>query len=94
MADDKKPDVSGDANVISFNQSGGVTAGTYINQAPETKLEDRGGSQKKNNDGTYTTTAEFEVVSPYPVSNLKIVAKAPGILRLEAIQAGAKRDAA
>jgi hypothetical protein len=38
---DKPPpmNISGDNNVVSIGQTGGVTAGTYVNQVPQPKLQ-------------------------------------------------------
>jgi len=41
------------------------------------------GDQKINPDGTYTTSALFEVVAPYTPGSLRVEAWAPGIISLE-----------
>jgi hypothetical protein len=75
----------GNDNVISVNQSGGVTAGTYVNQAPKPQLKQISSQRARNTDGTYTASSLVEVVSPYPPANLYIQANAEDILDLECI---------
>lgn len=85
MADerDRPINVIGDNNVVSQNQSGGITARTVINQAPVPQLKRIRLSRAQNPDGTYTTTDVIEVISPFPVQSLDIEAHAPDILDLE-----------
>ena len=86
MPSDKDKDrvtISGSDNVISFNQSGGVTAGTYINQAPEPELRLISNEGKANPDGTYTSSVLTEVVAPYTPGKLIVEAFAPGIVDLD-----------
>jgi hypothetical protein len=77
----KEPvNISGNNNVVSFGQTGGVTAGTYINQAPQPALKLLGQRDTINADGTHTTTFEIEVVSQLTPAFLAIDIAAQGIL--------------
>lgn len=59
-------------HTTSHGQIGGVTAGQYINEAPEPEL--RGGGDLLRNqqreDGTFLHRLVLEVVAPYPPANL------------------------
>lgn len=52
---------------------------TVINQAPEPDLKIEPASTQEDRDGTFTTTAFIEVVSPYPPSQLYLEAHAQDI---------------
>jgi hypothetical protein len=72
--------ITGNNNVVSLGQTGGITAGTYINQAlqPALKLVDQ--HDTINADGTHTTTFEIEVVSQLTPAFLAIDVAAQGII--------------
>jgi len=72
--------VSGSNNSVSIGHIGDVT----INQAPQPELRISAAESSKNEDGTYTMSAEVEVVSPYPPGSLRLEAWAPGIVSLGA----------
>jgi hypothetical protein len=74
-------------NIIA---GGNVTIGHIgditIDQAPQPQFRLVSiGETIKNPDGTFTATAEAEVISPYPPGNMRLEAWAPGILRLNVI---------
>jgi hypothetical protein len=75
------PHITGSGTtVVSIGQSGGVTAGTYINQAvlPELRImETRGHS---NPDGSYTSTIDVQVVAQVTPGNLAVEVQAQGLL--------------
>jgi hypothetical protein len=79
-ASDAGVSITGSNNVVSVGQTGGVTAGTYINQVPQPKLELIDQRDNINPDGTHTTTFTVEVVSELTPSFLAIDISAQGIL--------------
>ena len=79
------PPSSASSNVVSVNQTGGITAHTVINRAAEPQIKDLGGTQTVNTDGTFTTSVLVEVVSPYPPASLWIAARAPEILSFDVV---------
>jgi hypothetical protein len=72
--------VSGNNNVVSIGQTGGVTAGTYINQVPQPELKLIEQKDVVNPDGTHTTTFTVDVVSQLTPAYLAIEIEAQGIL--------------
>lgn len=69
---------------ISFNQSGGITAGTVnVHAAPEPTLEGRLLFANKPVGDKFHTRVELRVKSPYPPGNLSIGVKAPSVRRIE-----------
>ena len=68
---------------FSFNQSGGITAGTVnISAAPQPKLHARQVFVNQPVDGEYHTQVELLVESHFPLANLHVVAKAPSVRRI------------
>jgi hypothetical protein len=67
-------------SAVSHNQSGGITAGNYINQAPQPELKIVSDANKNNANGTHTKAVRLQVVSPYAPGLMVIVAKAAGLL--------------
>jgi hypothetical protein len=61
--------------------SGGTNS--VVNQAPPPDLKIDTVSVIKNADGTYTESALLHVIAPYPVGQISIVARAPGIKSFE-----------
>jgi hypothetical protein len=57
--------VTGGSPGISVNQSGGVTAGTYINEAPKPELKTLSEHWTTNGNGTYTFERVVEMNAPY-----------------------------
>ena len=81
MAGDKTPpvsNVSGKGDVTSYNQSGGVTAGTYVNQAPEPICIVNGPEVSILADGTLSATFRLEV--PHLAENIQVVVTSPALL--------------
>lgn len=70
--------IQGPGSAYSSGQTGGVTAGTYVNQAPapEIKLIERKNTQ--NADGTHTAMVRIAVVSTYMPGQLIMSAEARG----------------
>jgi len=58
--------VTGGSPGISVNQSGGVTAGTYVNTAPKPELKTLSEHWTDNGNGTYTFEKIVEMNAPYP----------------------------
>jgi hypothetical protein len=69
--------------VVSINQTGGQTAHTIVNQAPEPKLKTLSEKTEANEDGTYTHILVAEVVAPYTPGQMQIKAISPDIMALE-----------
>jgi len=82
----QQPVVSGDDNVVSFNQSGGQTARTIINNGPPPP-ELRGVYQghRRNQDGTWNVVVMAQVVSAYPPGMLNLQIAAPNLLNVDII---------
>jgi hypothetical protein len=72
--------ITGNNNVVSLGQTGDITAGTYINQAPQPALKLVDQRDTINADGTHTTTFEIEVVSQLTPAFLAIDVSAQGIV--------------
>jgi hypothetical protein len=89
-------------NVTSYNQSGGITAHTVVNQRPEPKItrgrqlvrnQEVGGSSGSSplspaRPPGYVTKWEVAVESDYALPQLTIVASAPSIQRVDLTPAG------
>ncbi len=70
--------------VTSFNQSGGITAGTVnVNAAPEPQLHMREIFANKAEAGRYHSRVELTVESPYPPGNLYVAVHAPSIISMD-----------
>jgi hypothetical protein len=87
---DKEKQMSNDPivnnqGIITFNQSGG--SNTVVNEAPKPTLLDlqQPDHIENNADGTVTISHLVEVISPYPASELKVVARADGILEVRLV---------
>ncbi len=72
--------VIGNNNVVSVGQTGGVTAGTYINQVPQPELRLIDQKDEINSNGTHTTTFTVEVASQITPAFLAIDIAAQGII--------------
>ena len=66
MTENEKRTVVVNQNVTSHNQTGGVTAHTYVNQAPPPDLKVVRDKETKNSDGTYTRVLRVEIIAPSP----------------------------
>jgi len=75
--------ISGNNNVVSLNQSGGQTAHTIINQAPDPQLHSLGQERRQNQDGTYDNILMIQVVSPYPPAMLNLDIFAPNLVKVD-----------
>jgi hypothetical protein len=71
--------ITGSDNIISVGQSGGVTARTYVNNAPNPELKIESDNDTSNPDGTHTRVVRLRVVSPYAPGQLLLRAEAIGI---------------
>ncbi len=80
------PNVTGSGTtVVSIGQSGGVTTGTYVNQAVMPELRVIGRSGQRNSDGTYTTTVDVLVVASVTPANVNIQMQAADLLDVRII---------
>lgn len=66
--------------VLSFGQSGGVTAGTYINQAVMPQLHVLSQETQPNSDGSVTTVISVRVVAPFTPGRLHIALQADNLI--------------
>lgn len=80
------PSVTGSGTtVISHNQTGGVTAGTYINQAVLPEFRVVSSTNVTHQDGTHITTINAQIVSPFTPGNLHLDIHAIGLLNVNII---------
>jgi hypothetical protein len=82
QAPPQSPDIviQGPGSAYSSGQTGGVTAGTYINQAPPPDLKMLESKDTVNPDGTHTRVISLGVVSAYMPGQLILSAEAAGII--------------
>ncbi len=74
------PTITGSGTtVVSVGQTGGVTAGTYVNQAIMPEFHILSKSDSQNQDGSTTTAINTEVVAPVTPGNLHINIGASGL---------------
>lgn len=83
MSDEKNPKVQ----VISFNQSGGITAQnvTISNAPPPTLQITKEVLLNQPQNGKYLTRVEFTLVTPYPIGNLYFEARAQTIEEVDCL---------
>lgn len=74
--------VGGANNVVSVGQAGGVTAGTYVNQAVQPELRLLEQRDVVNSDGSHTTTFVVEVVAQVTPGVVVFDITADGILNV------------
>lgn len=71
--------------VISIGQSGGVTAHTFINEAPEPEVNCFTVYGNEPDGGIFKTRFRLEVTSQYPVGNLYVEVRAPSLYMMSVI---------
>lgn len=72
--------ISGSNNTVSIGQTGGVTAGTYINQAVQPALKLVEEKDFENQDGTHTKVIRVAVASTHTPGRLLMKASGNGVL--------------
>jgi hypothetical protein len=82
--DSSGPVVNGTGTTVtSIGQSGGITAGTYVNQAVLPQLQILSRDSVQNPDESETTIIKTKVVAPVTPGNLHIDVAASGIRHVE-----------
>jgi rRNA processing protein Gar1 len=71
--------INGNDNVVSFGQSGGITAGTYIDQA-KAELKLLGQKDQDNPDGSHTAVFAVGIEAPFTPGKLSIEVHADGLV--------------
>ena len=69
-------------NVTSNNQSGGVTAGVYVNQAPKPTCRVTQLVANQPMAEGFGTRFQIDVESPYPANALEVEVRAPSLVRI------------
>ena len=83
MNDEDNPKVQ----VTSFNQSGGITAQnvTISNTPPPTLQVTKEVLLNEPQNGKYLTRVEFTIVTPYPIGNLYLEARAQTVEEIDCL---------
>jgi len=79
MVEDRPIVNQGPGSAYSVGQQGGVTAGTYVNQAPAPELKLLEQKQRKDGDA-FVYELLVEVISPYPAASLRMEARAQNLI--------------
>jgi hypothetical protein len=70
----------GPGSAVSFGQTGGVTAGTYVNQAPPPELKFVSKDQRLEPGGNVLNEILVEVAAPYPPASLRFEVRAQNLV--------------